>query len=179
MKNSRIGIMTLVIATLIASSTAQAAKKSRSGSASRIGVGGEYHREHSAFPELPFLDDDLTYGLSYFNGAGDYVLMLATTYGHNVGGTNGVDYTISPEVNLLFTDRGWRGGTGILSTFIKPEEGDSDWLKLYYQFLLGYSFPVKQFTADIHAIYPFKNIDRLDEFEFSDIQFGAWLSRHF
>jgi len=180
MKVTPVAIAVLLFSFLLTANNVEARRKGL-GSLGKgtLGIGGQYHNQHSAFDELPFVDEDITYGLAYFTGNRERTMMIAATYGADIGGTNEVDYTITPQLNLLLRDDAWRAGTGVLSTYTKLENGDDDWLDIYFQFILGFSVPVGDFSLDLHGIYQFEGWDRLDEFEFSDIQYGAWLSRGF
>jgi hypothetical protein len=50
-----------------------------------------------------------------------------------------------------------------------------DWLNMYWQIILGISFPVAKLQLDVHALYPFEAWNELGNFDFDDIEFGAWL----
>ena len=143
-----------------------------------VGAGARYHISHSAFPELPYDDGDMSYSLMYMYGNDVAEWQLVADWAPSVSGLDGADSAFSPQLNLLFKDGVFRAGGGLLSCYIDGD--DSDWLDPYWQFLLGLAVPVRQgFGVEAYAFYPFKTGGDLDQFEFSDIEGGAWLTYRF
>ena len=97
----------------------------------------------------------------------------------SLSGNVEADYAITPQLNLLFKDRMLQGGVGILSTYTTGGPQD-DWTDLYWQFLVGLSFPVSaKLKLDVMAYYPFDSWGNLDQFEFEYIEYGAWIGYQF
>ncbi|MCX7591200.1 MAG: hypothetical protein N2255_06180 [Kiritimatiellae bacterium] len=146
----------------------------------RGAVGLRYHTEHKACHEVPYEDGDLSYGVALEYHEDNAFWQLALDFAPDVGSSNNVDFALTPQLNLLFTDRGWRGGLGFLVSYVKDEVEGGDWSKLYYQFILGYSLGFRRkYSLDLHAQYVFDSWGELDKFEFKDVEFGLWLSRSF
>ncbi len=135
-------------------------------------AGARYHVEHSVFTELPFDSGDLSYtlGWEYHDQNGFWQLLVG--YAPEIGGTNGVDYVVTPQLNLLLEDRGWQAGVGALSSYVVTED-ESDWTSIYWQFLLGFTLQLPAFSIDIMSYYPFESWGKLSDFDAGDIEFGV------
>lgn len=152
----------------------------RAESQHRLGLGARYHVAHSFVPEFPYDDGDLTYQAVYEYHEDVALWQLVVGYTPDAGRSNGVDYVIAPQINLLLKDGIWRGGLGIGWDYIRTELPDAgDWSDLYYQFILGCSLPLGSLNLDVSAFYPFAKWDDLSEFEFADIEFGLGLTYSF
>lgn len=152
------------------------------GATQKFSVGARRHVEHSVFDQLPFDAGDISYGVAYeYHEDAAYWQIALSFCPHPRGAsaTNSVDYVYTPQLNLVFRDGIWRGGLGILTSYLKPDEGESEWTSLYYQFLLGLQFPVAGLELDIQAFYTFEKWSLLDAFEVDDIEFGIWLTYTF
>lgn len=143
------------------------------------GVGGRYHTDHSTFEELPFGSDDAGYGLVYEYHDVAAFWQIAVTYAPEVTGTNGVDSVITPQLNLILKDSWLRAGAGVLGSYMRWDEGGSDWTDLYWQLLLGIGIPVFSFNLNVNACYTFDRWSHLDAFDRDDIEYGAWLTLEF
>jgi hypothetical protein len=143
-----------------------------------LGVGGKLHCKHSEFTDLPF-DQDLSYDISYeYREDAAAFWQLAVGYTPKISGTNNIDSVITPEVNLLFSEGVWRGGVGVLNSFVM-EGGEGDWMDIYFQFLLGIGVPVGKFSIDATACYVFPDWGSIGNFDMRDIDFGLRLTYHF
>ncbi len=160
----------LIIAPLVLAQSAFAANS--------LGVGGRLNCKHSTFTDLPF-DKDLSYGISYeYNEDAAAFWQIAVGYAPKISGTNGIDSVITPELNLLFSERGWRAGLGIANSFVS-RDGEGDWLDIYFQFILGFAIPFGRFSVDATAYYVFGDWGKLDDFDIKDIDLGLRLTYHF
>ncbi len=147
-------------------------------------AGIRIHSEHSEFSELPYGDGDTTFvgavevhdTHGYWQFAVGYTPRISDK---EVPDERAVDYTVSPQLNLLFKDRGWQGGMGILSDYVVFEDGDDDWTDMYYQFLLGYAIEVPGFTIELMGYYPFEKWGNLGDFSFGDMEYGGALKFFF
>lgn len=140
-----------------------------------ISAGGRRHTEHSAFDELPFVDGDMSYsiGMEVHESAGYWQLLVG--YAPDVGNaTNNIDYVLTPQLNVLFRDGMWVGGTGILSSRVSTNN-DDDWTDLYWQLMFGVELTTAYIKLEILAIYPFEGWDTIGDFEFDDIDYGGAL----
>jgi len=145
-----------------------------------IDLGARYHTENSAFPKLPFANGDLSYGLGYEIHDENGLLQLICGYTPEFKNHRDIDYGITPEGNLLFTDGLFQGGVGILSTYTSGGTSGSKWMALYWQGVLGLNIPLgKQFSFQANAYYVFEEWNKLGDFRFEDIEFGGYLSYKF
>jgi hypothetical protein len=146
---------------------------------SAVGLGARWHVQHSAFEDLPFEDGDLTYtlGYEYHDKAGYWQLLLG--YTPEVGEGDLVDYVITPQLNLIIQDRIFLAGTGILGSYVESKDEGGDWTSVYWQFMLGFEIPLGAVKLEILAYYPFEGFSDLDEFDFSDIEYGGSLKYYF
>jgi hypothetical protein len=101
-------------------------------------------------------------------------------------GVEAASYSITPQINLIFKDRFYRGGFGLLRTYSSgkwepTEESEGEevgkWTPFYWQFILGVSIPLPgRFALDVFGFYPFRKFKHLDDFEWDDFELGAWVS---
>lgn len=162
--------VSLAILTVLAAATLGIAAQGTS----RIGAGARYHAsDHATFMEVPY-DGDISYGLVYEYHESIACWQLGVQYAPDVG-TNGIDSVISPELNLLYKDKAWRGGVGAVASYI---EGDvkSDWSDIYWQFVLGLEMPVGGLSLQVLGYYVFEDWGDLSDFEFDDLEVGAFLT---
>ncbi|MDP6491448.1 MAG: hypothetical protein QGH42_05480 [Kiritimatiellia bacterium] len=165
-------LITTSVVLLLCLSTTQA----RNGTKQRWGVGARYHVEHDSEREVPF-DDVTTYGIVYEYHERGTFWQLGLQYGTEIGGVD-VDYVLTPEINLMLTDGAWRGGIGALSTYVKVDD-ESDWSDVYYQFILGFDMPLGSTILSIQANYAFEDFDKLDEFDFDELDWVGYLMYEF
>jgi hypothetical protein len=164
------------IAVVMASGLSFAAATASSG----IDVGARYHIRHSEFAELPFADGDLTYAAGYEVRDENGLLQLLCGFTPEFADRDDLDYGITPEANLLFTDGLFQGGLGILSTYTKNSGGNDDWMDLYWQWVLGLNVPLgKRLSLQANAYYVFETWSRLNKFAFDDVEFGGFITYKF
>ena len=149
----------------------------------KVGVGLRSHAELSddpAFNKVLYDDQAVSYGVAYEYQDGPSYWQLALDYcsGDFAGADAAVDYTVTPQLNLMAADSFWRGGIGVMSTY-KSRDVESDWTSIYWQFIAGVSIPLGRVEIDILAFYPFSGWDRLGKFDTSDIDYGGWLKFSF
>ncbi len=144
-----------------------------------VGGGVRSHMEHSAFSKLPFADGDFSYGAVMEWHENEAYWQLAVMYAPELTRYPTANYAITPQLNLLMKDNYWCGGMGVLWTMVNDEVEGSDWTNVYYQFILGVTLPIAMFRLDLQGFYPFKGFEKLGDFDFADIEFGAWLTYMF
>lgn len=170
----------LVLSVLIAAGIVAGACRPAEAGSHRLGVGMRRHVDHSVFEELPFGEDDISYLLGYEYHEANAYWQIGVGYTRDPSGTtNAVDYVITPQLNLVFEDNFWRMGTGILSSYISEDGGNSDWTDPYWQVLLGLSLPLFALDLDVNASYVFEQWGDISEFDFGDIELVGWLSYEF
>jgi hypothetical protein len=137
-----------------------------------FGIGARRHCDHDAFEDLPFEDGDWSYAAVYEYSDQSAMWQIVFDWAPYVTGTNSVDQVITPQLNLIFKDRAFRGGIGILGSYIDDE--DPDWTDIYYQFLLGLELPLhRRFSVELYAVYAFEAFDELQDFVWGDIEFSG------
>lgn len=144
-----------------------------------LGIGGRYHADHSEFEELPFDDGDISYGINYEYHEDVAFWQVGVMFTPDVGGTNTADTVITPQVNLIVKDDIWRGGFGVLKSYIEFDDGGSDWTDLYWQMHAGVSFPIGPVFVTALAHYAFEDFGEMKDFDFDDLEYGLWLSYKF
>jgi hypothetical protein len=184
-------ILALTLILSCSASAALAATSQASAGKTAIDVGVRVHSEHSEFDELPYGDGDTTFvaGVEFHDTHGYW--QFAVGYTPRISDKKApaeetaeyvvrpVDYAITPQANLVFKDRGWQGGVGILSDYIVYEDGDDDWTDVYYQFLFGYAIATPRVTIELMGYYPFESWGDLGDFDFDDLEYGAALKFFF
>lgn len=150
---------------------------SAAASSSAVSGGARFHRIHTEFEDFPVGDGDYSYGgaLEYHEKQAywQFALMYA-----NKPGTNNVDWLATPQVNLIFKDRFWRGGVGALTGYVEKEEG-GEWLDVFWQIILGFNLPMGGLEFQGMAYYVFESWSEIDEFSFDELEYGFWLSYSF
>lgn len=155
-----------------------------------LGVNGRYHTDHSVFTDLPYDNGNLSYGLAYEYAEKAAIWQLGMDFASHVtgardpdnGATNavGTDYVLTPQFNLIIRDKIFRGGAGILASYLRDDDGGDDWIAPYWQLQLGLSFPVFQrFSLDISTYYVYERWDKLPDFKPQDLEYGAWVKYKF
>ncbi len=144
-----------------------------------VGIGGRYQVDHDAFEELPFDDGDISYGVNYEYQEDVAFWQVGVLYTPEIGGTNNADYVLTPQINLMLTDDFWRGGIGVLKSYIKSENGNDDWTDLYWQLHLGVCVPIGPLSLTALAHYVFEDYGEIQDFDFEDLEYGLWLSYEF
>jgi len=157
---------------LLAGNPAYAARRHAAG------AGARWHVNHTVFEELPFDDGDLSYGLAYEYHDEAAYWQLAVHYTPDAG-TNGTDYVVTPQINLIFKDRIWRLGVGALDSYVAAEDGGGDWGDVYWQLLTGLNLPLFRFQLNANAFYVFESWSDLDDFDTDDLEYGFWLTYPF
>jgi len=142
------------------------------GSALSLGV--RQHVDHSVYTELPFDDGDLSYGIAYEIHEEQAFWQLAVEYAPDISSTNSVDFVLTPQLNLICKDRCWRGGVGVLMTYIAGDD-DDDWTDLYWQLMFGIQLDSTRPEIDVFAYYPFEKWSDIGDFDGKDVEFGLWL----
>ena len=165
-------ITALSIVLLLSVASTQAATRS----VSRMGAGARYHKAQDTVVAAPF-DNDVSYGVFYEYHEGETFWQLGVNYASSMG-SNDVDYVLTPEINLIFADDFWLGGTGILSSYVS-DETTSDWSDIYFQLILGFQIPVGNMSLEVLGYYVFDDFDALGEFDFDEIDIGVWLMYKF
>lgn len=148
-------------------------------------IGGRYHIKQSAFDDLPFGNGDISYLLAYAYLWEASIWQVGLDVGPDVSGkmpetAAGVDFALTPQFNLIFRDRYFRGGAGIRTTYLRDDNGEGKWLSPYWQLQLGLSFPVwRTLSIDIGAYYVLEQWPKISEFKFNDLEYGALINYAF
>lgn len=149
------------------------------GVSQSFNVGGKYHQKHSAFAELPYDDGDISYSVAYEYHDEDAFWQLACDVTPEFQERDDFEYGVTPQLNLLLTDQIFQGGLGILSTYTHGDAG-GDWMDLYWQFILGVTIPLPgPFTLEANAYYVFDEWGNLGDFDFGDVEYGAYFGYRF
>ncbi len=166
-KTIAVGMVVVALLAVVAQADSQA-----------ISLSVRVHRDQEKFTEYPYSDGDLSYMAAWEVHSEEALIQLGADICPKFKDNDAVDYAASPVLNLIFKDRVFRGGLGVLSTY---EQGDdSKWMDIYWQFLLGLSFDLPaKLSIDIYAIYPFKDWSSLGDFATKDIEYSAGLAYHF
>lgn len=150
-----------------------------------ITAGARYHATHSHYLELPFEKGDISYtlGYEYHEASAFWQLLLGYTPDVDKGNDGrgiGVDYVLTPQINLLFVDKNCMLGIGVLSSYMERlDNAKSDWTDIYWQMLFGFQIPLPIFNIDVMAYYPFEEWKTFTDFETKDIEFGVQIKRMF
>lgn len=142
-----------------------------------VSVGARRHVDHTAFDDLPFGGGDLSFSAAYEHHENVGYWQLGISYAPDLTGEPASDYALTPQANLIFKDKFWRGGLGILGSYIRDNAGNSDWTDLYWQFIVGAHLPALiGLQIETYTYYVFEEWKELDEYELKDMEFGVSLN---
>lgn len=151
-----------------------------------LSVGGRYHTENNVFTDLPYGNGDISYGLAYTFAEEHIGLKLGADYSPDVSGTrdaphtNKTDYVITPQAHVIIKDKIFRGGVGILTSYIRDNEGEGDWLSPYWQLMLGLCFPIyKHVSLEGNVYYVLEHWGDIAHFRPKELEYGLWLNYTF
>jgi hypothetical protein len=160
---------------LLAPVAAPAASRGTQAATGSAAVGTRYHVDHTVFEAYPY-GGDFAYGAAYewHEDAGYW--QAAMDFAPRVQGTNNLRSVWTPQLNLIFNDGVWRGGGGVLNSYLTDKANQTRWTGFYWQFMAGLSLPIQRFSVDVMTYYVFANTKALKEFGFNDMEFGLWLN---
>ena len=151
-----------------------------------LSIDGRYHKENTAFTDLPYDNADISYGLAYTFSEEHAAIQLGVDFAPNVNGTrdaphtNKTDYVITPQVNLIVKDRIFRGGVGILTSYIQDNNDEGDWMDIYWQMMLGLCIPLgKNFSVEGNVYYVMERWDKIVDFQPKELEYGLRLNYNF
>lgn len=164
-----LGVLLSILSGVALASTAQV-----------VDFGARYHVQHSEFLALPYGDGDLTYAVGYEIHEANSMIQLICGYTPEFQDNETLDYAISPEFNLLAKDGIFQGGLGILSTYMSNVNGKTDWMDMYWQFVLGLNIPLgKSLSLQANAYYVYESWADISNFHPEDIEFAGYLGYKF
>jgi hypothetical protein len=140
-----------------------------------VDVGVRYHASEPSFETLP-MREDYSYRLGYRMGDQGGFWQLALNYTPSVSDPS-VDYVLTPEVNIILNDKIWRGGIGVLKSYVEPKDGsiDSDWTDIYWQLFFGVAVPVGGVSLEAFTYYVFEDWGELEIPGMDDLDLGVWV----
>ena len=151
-----------------------------------LSVGGRYHTQNTVFTDLPYGNADISYGLAYTFAEEHIALKLGADFAPDVSGTrdapntNKTDYVISPQANIIIKDRVFRAGIGLLTSYIRDNMGEGNWLDPYWQLMLGLCFPIyKGFSLEGNVYYVLERWDKITDFRLKELEYGLWVNYNF
>ena len=146
-------------------------------SSSRISMGVRLMDEFPGLKDFPVEKDDLAYELFYEYHEGIGLWQIGAAYIPD--GDERFDYLVTPQVNLIFKDRIYRLGSGVLKSCVATEDGE-DWTDLYWQVIAGLGFTFGDFIGlDISAHYVFKKWKDIADTDKAAVDYSARLSLSF
>ncbi len=157
-----------------------------------LSAGARYHTRHMQYVELPYNKGDMSYmlGYEYHEAGGFWQLLIGFTPSVSDGTDGrgiGVESVITPQLNLLFEDRNWVAGVGVLSSYInrdnkaviEDEELRDEWTDIYWQLMIGYRMVLPALQIELMLYYPFEKWNTLRNFKGEDLEYGLMLKRMF
>jgi len=151
-----------------------------SGDSYAVTAGAIMHSENTAFTKLPYGDHDISYLLAFEGNDGeDGYWQLGVDYAPSISGIKTTDYVLSPQFNLIWRDRIFIGGIGILDSYISDNSLGNDWSGIYWKLTLGLRIPLGKVDLALQTYYAFDTWGTLKEFKGKDLDYGASLSYKF
>ncbi len=180
------GLILMVLALVVPAIACPAAafdKTTRMGepksnrSTSRISMGVRLMDEFPGLKDFPVEKDDLAYEMMYEYHEGIGLWQIGAAYIPD--GDDRFDQLITPQVNLIFKDRIYRLGSGVLKTWVKTEDDDA-WTDLYWQVIAGLGFTFGDVIGlDISVHYVFENWKDITDTDMAAVDYSARLSLSF
>ncbi|MFZ4396548.1 MAG: hypothetical protein ACOYOU_13075 [Kiritimatiellia bacterium] len=147
-----------------------------------INAGVRMHAANDTFDgdKKVYGEENLSYKLGYEFHESSAFWQLVANWTPEATGSADIDWAMAPEMNLVFKEGWMRAGTGMLIDYVSRTDGNSEWTGLYWQFLAGLGIPLGDtITLDGYAYYPFSDWNRLNEFDFTAIEYGVNLGFKF
>ncbi len=146
----------------------------------KVGVGVRSHSSNSAFEDMPYSSGDISYQFYYENHdlatSGFWQIVFGSSEDPN---NREISKIYSQQLNLIFKDRFYRGGLGILNHCIVTDDSD-EWSDPYYQFILGvYISFTENLGLGINGYYIFEKLDDETSFDSKDIEYSLMLDFKF
>ena len=158
-----------------------AAPQARGANNQEISVGIRDHGKISGFSEYPFKRNDLSYALAYGYEEESGMWQFVVDYAPKPRASGTADFAITPGLNLVFKDRFYRGGLGVMKTYVKDDMAKDNWTKFYWQWMFGVDIPIGSwFSIDAYAYYPFTDWSKFfNKFDYNAFELGVWFAFHF
>lgn len=143
------------------------------------GIGARFYQGSASFTNQPFSDGDIAYNIcyEYRENKNPAFWQVVLGYAPNVDNEQ-VDSVITPELNLMFEEDHFRAGVGILDSFINYKDIGNDSL-FYYHLSFGVKQDLGNLCLALDTLYAFDDWGNLGDFDFADIEYGAWITYKF
>lgn len=170
-----IALLTGLLQPLPATAKGPSFKKKESEPVHRISGGARWHANYPGFEDFPVEQGDLSYALMYEYHEPQAFWQLGATYSPS-SSDDRYDYVLTPQLNLIFKDRIFRLGGGVLASKVKTSV-DSDWTKIFWQVCFGIEIPVtNSIGIDLSGHYVFESWGSVFESDKSGLEYSAMLS---
>lgn len=148
------------------------------GPSSRIAFDVRLHDEFPGLADLPVEKNDVSYGLFYEYHEGIGYWQIGADYMPSPG-TEGADYIVTPEINLILKDRIYRLGSGAMKSYVKGDDG-RHWTSIYWQVIAGFGIPLGDyFSIDIYAHYVFNSWKEFTDTDLNAVDYTAGFTLSF
>ncbi len=135
-----------------------------------------FHKTHSNFEDLPFKEGDKTYTISYEYHEGIGYWLLGVGFTPELEEDESIEKIITPQLSLVFKDRIYRAGVGILKSYVSDEDELVQDTDIYYQFNIGINIPIfSKFSVDVNSLYSFEKWSDI-KFKFKDVDYGVTIN---
>lgn len=149
--------------------------KTPDASLNKLVVGAQGHATISDFTDLPLKSGDYSYKLMYEYHEGIGYWQLGASYAPSPS-AEGVEYVLTPQVNLILKDRIYRLGAGALKSYVEGDE-DSHWTSVYWQICAGLGIPLgSRFSLDLYGHYVFERWDSIRDSDKGGVEYSALLA---
>jgi hypothetical protein len=170
-------VMTMSCPAMAWTSNTRFGKKTRTIT-QKLAVGAQWHGGIPDLEDLPLDDGDLSAKLVYEYHDSAAFWQLGATYTSSPD-QEGVDYVLTPELNLIFKQDIYRLGAGALKSKVRSET-DSYWTSVYWQVIAGVGIPLgDSFSFDIYGHYVFKEWGSLGDSDNGNVNFSALIAVSF
>ena len=144
-------------------------------------AGARFHSANRRISGYPFGNSDITGTVGVeFRDADAYWQLLLDGVDSFAGARHGDARVFTPQLNLIFKDRAFLGGVGVLRTYVDDGEERQGWTRFYYQYLLGLDLPIgSRFGLTAFAAYPIVRWRDLYQFRSSELEYTVGLSFRF
>lgn len=135
-------------------------------------------RGHASFPgidNLPLEKGDYSYLLMYEYHESKAFWQFGASYAP-APSDDRFEYIITPQMNLIFKDKIFRLGGGVMTSRVKTAN-DSDWTNMLWQICFGLEIPLgSRIGIDIYGYYVYESWKTFTDSDKTGLEYSALLS---
>lgn len=144
----------------------------------QVSVGSRIHLLNEKLESLPLSNGDRSFLLLYdINELGiNGYWQIGAGLTPSPDGTPETNDLVTPQVNILFRDKNFSWGVGVLQSYLRTLR-ESYWTDLYGQIIIRYLIPVnKTIALDLNGYYVLDDWKRAAKIDYKKLEFGILIN---